>query len=133
MKKTLFIYMVLPLAVFLMASTCADNGGDDNDSGATDSGDTDCFAKACKNDDYNTHTDCDCEADYCFPDIQAAEHAHVDDLTCTKGDCEFGNPSSCPAGYECLEIPPSIVKYADDEYGAKLPGTVCGKKDFKKN
>lgn len=134
MKHWLFYCLISLCAVALLASACNDDGknpdaGTDSDSDSDS--DSDCSGQACVNDDHNTHTDCCAIADYCFPSIPGApEHAHVDPLTCTKSNCVAGDDKSCPADYECLEIPPSIVKYAEEEYGAILPATVCGKKDF---
>lgn len=130
MEKWFFCHLVCLFAVGLMVSGC----GDDDEEVVTNSEtDTDCLGQLCVNNDHNTHDDCDCVADYCFPAINAAQHAQLEDLTCTKSNCDVGSSASCPNGYECLEIPPSIVKYAEEEYGAILPATVCGRKDLRKS
>lgn len=127
MRTMLPKYLVCLLAAATMASACGDDDSDNGD-GGNEEADWSCLAKACVNDDYDTHTDCGCDADYCFPAIGGASFLGLEELTCTKKECKEGDSSSCPPGYECKPTPPRIIKKAKDDYDITLPSTMCGKK-----
>ena len=117
---------VFSISVLLCVASC---GGDDD--GAEDRNQISLigFGEACTNEDGNSHADCEQmqgSADYCVPDVNGVEYAGLERLSCTRKDCDTSDPSTCPEGYVCQEIPKFVRDMMQNDRGVNMPLNVCG-------
>ena len=118
---------VVSISVMLSVVGCGeDNSGQEGKNHISAVG----FGIVCTNEDGNDHTDCEHSeglADYCVPDETGVENAGLERLTCTRKDCDKSDPSTCPEGYVCQEIPQFVREMMQNDRGVNMPTTVCGK------
>ena len=116
---------VFVMGVLLCVASCGTDGDEENKNHISPIG----FGLTCANEDGNSHADCEQSeglADYCVPDVNGVENAGLVRLTCTRKGCDTEDPTTCPVGYVCQEIPQFVRDMMQNDRGVNMPLTVCG-------